>query len=1182
MKLMNFWQHCRPKKRGSRSARLATAVALGLTGLFSVGVAATPVLAQNKPSAGMMQYPDVSETQIVFSYANDLWVVSKDGGPASPLASPDGVERFPRFNPAGTQIAFSGNYEGGNDLYTIAVDGGVAQRVTYHPSSESLCDWTPDGKKLIYTTNGFAGLGRQQQLFTISAKGSALPQQLPVPYGANGAISSDSNWLAYTPYARDTRTWKRYRGGLASDVWLFHLKDKTSKQITDFEGTDSLPMWHGKTVYYLSDGGTEARLNVWKYDTASGDREQVTKFKNYDCKWPSIGPGSNGKGEIVFSCGPDLYLLDLETEKSKTVQVTIPGDRPTVRTNTVDAADFINNADISTTGKRVSIEARGDIWTAPVKNGSPRNLTKTSGAAERNPIWSPDGRWIAYLSDASGEYEVYVTQSDGRGDTKQLTKNGDCYRQLENWSPDSKYISFSDKTGKLFLLNVESKDVKLIDTDPSAQSITPSWSHNSQWICYARVSEERAPISSIYVYNVKDGTRKQLTDDYFNDDDPTFDTKGEYIYFVSSRFFNSPTYDDIGTTFVYGKTEVVVAMPLRTDVKYPMMAKIDEETWKDDSKEEADQEDEKADDEKSDAKDSGDAKSKGKSDEKDDAKDKTPDDDKADSQASPSDKSDEKSGDKEDSDDDKKAKKDEEEKDESFEIEFDGIEARAFQVPVGNGSFNGLAVNSKNHLLFGTRPSSGRPSIKVIDLSAEKKEAKTVAEGAGSFTISSDGKKLVTFAGGKLHVIDAAAGQKLDKPVSTANMTVRINPREEWRQILREAWRLERDYFYDPTMHGVDWDGVWDQYESMLDDCASRADVGFLIREMISELNVGHAYYRGGNDVKAGPKTDTPVLGCRFEVHKGVYKIAEIYQGAKWDLDARNPLAMAGIKAGQYLLEINGQKLTKKESPFAMLSGTIGSTVSLTVSDDEKLDEDDTRVAVKPMRSDNNLRFRGWVEAKRKYVEEKSNGKVGYIYVVNTGIPGQNDLVRQLYAQFNKDALIVDDRWNGGGQIPTRFIELLNRPVTNYWAKRDGLDWTWPPDSHQGPKCMLINGPAGSGGDMFPALFKQNKLGKLIGKRTWGGLVGISGGPTLVDGASVTMPSFAYYEKDGTWGIEGHGVDPDIEVIDDPAKMVDGGDPQLDVAIKEMLSEIEKNGYKKPKRPAYPDRSKFGLEPKDR
>ena len=532
--------------------------------------------------------------------------------------------------------------------------------------------------------------------------------------------------------------------------------------------------------------------------------------------------------------------------------------------------------------------------------------------------------------------------------------------------------------------------------------------------------------------------------------------------------------------------------------------------------------------------------------------------------------------------DDKKSKK--KKKDKPLEIDFDGIEARAFQLSVGTGSFGSLVVNDKNHLIFATRSSrggDGTSAIKIFDIKDEKKTAKTVVAGSAQFDISGDGKKLIVMQGNKAYVVSAAAGQKLSDAVSRKGMTVMIDPREEWKQIFWEAWRLERDFFYDPNMHGVDWDAVGKHYEKMLDDCVSRRDVGFVIREMIAEINVGHAYYRPGN-LESGPSANVGQLGCHFEADGERYKMVNFSEGAAWDSDARNPLRRAGIKEGQYLLEINGIDLKTDESPYMHLEGTTGQTVSLTVSEDATLDDDDKRILFKPIGSDNNLRFRGWIESKRKYIEEKSDGKVGYIYVINTGVPGQNDLVRQLYGQFNKQALIIDDRWNGGGQIPTRFIELLNRPVTNYWARRDGRDWSWPPDAHFGPKCMLINGMAGSGGDMFPALFRQNKLGKLIGMRTWGGLVGITGSPPLLDGASVTVPSFAYYETDGTWGIEGHGVDPDIKVIDDPAKMQNGGDPQLDAAIELMLSELEKNAHQDPKRPAYPDRSRMGIAPKDK
>ncbi len=1103
---------------------------------------ATSAGAQTKPSAGMMRFADVSRDKIVFSYADDLWVVSRDGGVATPLASPKGAESFPRFSSDGRTIAFVGNYEGGSDIYTIPTAGGPAKRMTFHPAAELLCDWAPDGG-LIYSTNAFAGLRRQPQLFTISTKNPS-PKQIPVPYGTNGSISADGKWLAYTPYSRDTRTWKRYRGGMASDIWLFNLVTKQAKQITDFEGTDTLPMWMDKTVYYLSDDGAEHRLNIWSYDVNSGKRTQITNFANYDCKWPSMGPGADGNGEIIFQNGSSLYLLSLKTKKPTKVSITIPGDRPQLRSQRVDVSKFINGGDISPSGKRVVLEARGDLWSLPVKNGSPRNMTATSGVAERSPSWSPDGRWIAYFSDFTGEYELYIKQSDGRGITKQLTKGGKAFRYDPVWSPDSKYITFTDKAGNLFLHTIDG-DTKLIDTEPHSSRINVNWSHDSAWLTYAKTSNNKAAVNSIWVYNVAEGKATKLTAGFFNDTNPTFDRKGEFIYFSSNRAFNQPAYDDVSTSFIYVGTEVLVAMPLRKDVKHPLAPKSDEEKW-DDKKD--------ADKKKSDAKksDKGGKKAEGKQDE-------GKKDDKAEKKKDP------------------------------IKIDFDGIERRCFRLPVKQGRFGSIACNDKNQIIFarlnatGIRGPGGAAGskIEILDLKADKKEAKTVAAGAASFGMTPDGKKLVVVQRGSFYVVAAAAGQKLDKKVSTDGMIAIINPREEWAQMLTDAWRIERDFFYDPNMHGVNWNSIKIQYAQMLPDCVSRRDLSFIIREMISEINVGHAYYREG-DVESGPSGNVGLLGCRFEPDGDSYKIAELYSGADWDLDGRNPLVDAGVKVGQYILDVNGVGISTKENPYAAFQGLAGKTITLTVSDDATLDAKDKQVVVKALGSDATLRFRSWIEKNRKMVDQKSGGRVGYIYVTNTGIPGQNDLVRQYFGQIAKDGLIIDDRWNGGGQIPTRFIELLNRPVTNYWAKRDGRDWTWPPDAHHGAKAMLINGMAGSGGDMFPALFKQNKLGKLIGMRTWGGLVGISGNPGLIDGASVTAPTFAYYERDGSWGIEGHGVDPDIKVVDDPSKMVNGGDPQLDAAIEHVMGVIKASPYKKPARPAYPNRSKFGLSEKDK
>ncbi|MFK7821366.1 MAG: S41 family peptidase [Planctomycetaceae bacterium] len=1110
--------------------------------LFTIPAASYAAQAKSEVNAGMLRSPDVSKDKIVFVYANDLWVVDRAGGQARPLASPPGTESMPRFSPDGKTIAFVGNYDGGRDIYSIAVDGGIPERHTWHPARESLCDWTADGG-IVYSSNGFSGLARISQLFHLAAD-SPEAKRLAVPYGTNAALSADGEWLAYTPHSRDTRTWKRYRGGMASDIWLFNLKTNKSRQITDWEGTDSFPMWAGSRVFYLSDNGPEHRLNIWSFDVNSGKREQHTKFDKYDVKWPSIGPGADGKGEIVLQNGSDLHVLNCESGKTEVVKVSVPGAKPKLRNQIVDVAENITSGDISPSGKRVVVGARGDIWTAPAKNGSPRNLTRTSGVAERDPSWSPDGRWIAYFADKSGEYELYVQQSDGKGKAKRLTEDGKVFRYSPTWSPDSKHIVFTDKTGGIWLHTVESGETQLVDTDPWANQPDVSWSHDSSWLTYERASDTRAPKGSIWLYDVNEKKRHQLTSGFFNDESPVFDRKGDFIFYTSNRAFNSPKYEDTGTTFVYSDTGVLVAIPLREDVKIPMLPSSDEQEFKSDEK-----------------------KSDGDDSEKEEPNKEEP-------------KSEDKKTDKDAKDADKK-----DEKKEPLKIDIEDAERRSFLIPVKQGNFGSLAVNDKGQLLYvrvGSRGVRQPPVLQLFDLKDEKKKEQTVAAGVGSYSMTADGKKLLAVGSGpKFYVIKAAAGQKLSDSVSTAGMMASINPREEWQQIFADAWRIERDFFYDPNMHGTDWYAVRKQYEAMLADCVSREDVGFVIGEMIAELNVGHAYYRpgGGEDE---PRSKVGVLGCEFEFD-GAWKFGKIFEGAAWDTDARNPLRHVGIKSGEYLLAVNGLPVETDRPIFAALDNTAGRTVTLTISENKELGDDDDRdVVVKPMANDYELRFRAWIEQNRKYVEEKTDGKVGYLYVTNTGVPGQNDLVRHLYGQINKDALIVDERWNGGGQIPTRFIELLNRPVTNYWARRDGHDMTWPPDSHQGPKCMLINGMSGSGGDMFPALFKQNNLGKLIGRRTWGGLVGISGNPGLIDGAGVTAPTFAYYEKDGTWGIEGHGVDPDIDVVDDPALMIDGGDPQLDAAIKHIKGELKKNPYKPVQRPEYPDRKGFGLKESDK
>jgi tricorn protease len=1072
--------------------------------------------------ARMLRFPDVSADRIAFVYAGDIWVVSKTGGTAQRLSTPAGEETFPRFSPDGRQLAYSANYDGNTDLYVVAVDGGVPRRLTYHPYPDRMLDWYPDGRSILFASPRTSGTNRFNQLWKISAEGG-MPERLPVPYGEFGSISPDGASLAYVPISTDFRTWKRYRGGMNPDIWLFDLKQKTSKNATSDVAADSQPMWHGNTLYFLSDRDANKRANLWAMEGPSGKPRQVTHFEEMDVAFPAMGPK-----DIVFSVGGELHLLDLVTDSERRVDVDVITDRATLKPRQVQVNDRIVGTGVSPAGKRVLFEARGELFSVPVEHGVTWNLTNSSGVAERTPSWSPDGKWIAYFSDRSGEYELCLRSGDGSGEERVLSSFGPGFRYLPQWSPDSKKIVFVDQAMQILVFDVETKREKKIDKGSSMfhgnlAGFRAAWSADSRWIAWSRGLERGN--SSVFLYDTKNAQLHQVTSGFYADGGPTFDPAGKYLFFACGRSFE-PSYGDLDNTWIYANTSQLCAVPLRKDVPSPLAPRNDSDAEDKDKK--AEKKDEKKEEKK-----------------------------------------DEKAADTEKSKEEKK-------KIEPVEIDLDDFERRVVVLPPKAGNYDNLAA-VEGKLLYIRRPrtGSGSEDDPIVFYDLEKREEKTVLGKADFFLVAAEGKKILVRSTDKYAVLDIAPDQKLDKTIDLSGMSMELDPVAEWRQMFQDAWRLERDYFYDPNMHGVNWAEMRKRYGALLPHVVTRWDLNYLLGELIAELNASHAY-RGGGDTEQPKQSPVGLLGADLELDHGAYRIARIVDGAMWDSEVRSPLARTGVEAkvGDYILAVNGVPIDADKEPWAALQGLAGKTVSLTVNAKPTRDGAH-QVLVETLNAESEFRLRNlaWIENNRRKVEEATKGRVGYVYVPSTGLDGQNELVRMWAGQWGREGLIVDERFNSGGQIPDRFVELLNRPLYNFWGVRDGYDWQWPPVAQAGPKAMLINGWSGSGGDCFPYYFRAAKLGPLIGMRTWGGLIGISGSPQLIDGGAVTVPTFGFYALDGKWAVEGHGIDPDIEVVDDPAKMMDGGDPQLERAIREVMSELEAHPVKRPTRIPYPNRA---------
>lgn len=1071
--------------------------------LFSIGLFA-------QIDAGLFRYPDVSQNQIVFTYANDLWIVPKDGGNALKLSSPAGVESFPKFSPDGASIAFSGNYDGNTDVYLIPVNGGIPSRLTYHGMPDRVVDWHPDGKRILLASGRESEKERFNQLYLISSTGGAT-EKLPFAFGEFGSYSPDENQMAVVFRSEVFRTWKRYRGGDVADIYVFNLKDNSSQNISSqINAGEELPMWSGNSIYFLSDNGPEKRMNLWQYDVVSKSRKQVTTFSDYDVHFPSLGPT-----EIVFEAGGKLYLHQLANGQTKEVKVSLVSDKAFLKPGIESAEKLVQHTGIGRDGNRALFEARGDIFSLPAENGYVKNLTQSSGSAERFPAWSPDGKTIAYWSDQSGEYELWTMDVEGNSAPKKITSYGPGYRYRLFWSPDSKKLAFIDKAMKIKIVDVTNGMTTDVDkglrmSHGSLESFFASWSPDSRWLTYARDLENYH--NAVFVFDYQNKKATQITSGYYECYNPTFDSEGKYIYTFTNQYFN-PSYSDLDNTFIYANTTQLGAISLKKSTPSLTAPKNEKVEFK--KEEPAEKKDDKKDDKKS----------------KDSKEEKKP-------SVAP------------------------------VEIDFDGIESRLVVLSIKPGNYSKLSSVS-GKIIYIKAPNTGagsdaKSSIKYYDI--EKREEKSILDEVNDYELSADGKKILAAKAGTWAIIKAEENQKFEKPLRIAEMEMLVDPMKEWKQIFMDTWRFERDYFYDAAMHGVNWSQVKDRYMKLLEGSMTREEVNFVLGEMIAELNASHTY-RGGGDEEQPLRKNVGYLGVNWQAEGDFYKIKKIIRPAAWDAEVRSPLDMPGleIKEGNYVLAVNGIPITAKLEPTAFFQGLGGKTVELTYNTTPSWTGAKTAI-VQTMNDEARLRHLAWIESNRKRVNDATNEEVGYIYVRSTGIDGQNELIRQFNAQWDKKALVIDERFNNGGQIPDRFIEMLDREPLAFWAIRDGNAWPWPPYAHFGPKVMLINGWSGSGGDAFPDYFRKKKLGPLIGARTWGGLIGISGVPQLIDGGSITVPTFRMMDPDGTWFKEGHGVDPDIEVQEDLTSLSKGVDTQLERAITEIKDAMKK-GFTPPKRP---------------
>jgi tricorn protease len=1057
----------------------------------------------------LLQRPTVSHDRIAFSYAGDLWVVDRGGGDARRLTTGVGLETDPFFSPDGSQIVFSGEYGGNLDVYIVAAAGGEPKRLTYHPGPDLAVGWTPDGQRVLFRS-GRASESRFERLFTVGTSGG-LPEELPLPLAEEGSYSPGADRIAYVPFwnRRATPTayisWKRYRGGKASPIWIADLSDSRIEKIPREDSNDFCPMWIGRRVYFLSD--RDGTVTLYSFDVES---KQVKKALPND-EGADILSASAGPGAIVFGRLGSVHLFDIESGQARPVAIRVAGDMPQVQPRYAKAEKRIQGARISPSGVRAAFAARGEIVTVPAEKGDIRNLTRTAGACERDPAWSPDGKQVAYFSDASGEYALHIRQQDGLGETK-LINLGDppSFFYRPTWSPDGKKITYTDKRLGVWYVDLDKGTPVRIDVnayDSPVRTIDPAWSPDSRWIAYTKQLNNH--LRAVFVYSVQDGKARQVTDGRSDARYAAFDKDGKHLYFTASTDVGPTTgWLDMSSMNRPVTRSVYVAVLDKT-LASPLAPESDEE--KPEAKDEKDKD-------------------------KDKAADKQP---------------------------------------ASAKIDFDDIDQRILALPIPPRNYAGLAAGKAGELFLLEAPTAlsrgPEPKLTLHKFDMKKRKAEKLLEEIAAFDLSQDGSKLLYKKGDNWLIAATADPTKEPKTLKTAEIEIPVDPRAEWRQMYREVWRIERDYLYDPGAHGLDLKAAERRYEPYLEGIAGRDDLNYLFNDMLGELVLGHTYV-GGGDAPEPPKVKGGLLGADFRVENGRYRIVRIYRGENWNPELKAPLTQPGVdvKVGDYLLAVDGREIRTDDDPYRPFEATAGKAVVLRVGPDPG-GANARDVTVVPIESDTALRNLSWIEANRRKVDALSGGRVAYVYLPNTSFEGFTRFNRDYFAQVDKEGAVIDERYNGGGTAADYIVDYLHRPLMNYWTTREGRDFTTPLGSIFGPKVMLINEAAGSGGDALPWYFRKAGLGPLVGTRTWGGLVGVYDYPPLMDGGAVSAPRMAFWNPDGTWDVENRGVAPDIEVELDPRAVRAGHDPQLERAVALALDAMAKNPPPRHKRPAYPD-----------